>query len=288
MKRANVATFRFFQFVADAFDLRFDLTGVDRFAVVFDDQSFGGIRNVRIQNARYTLQHIFDDVSALRRIHPAHEPGFVQIPFGDVSADGAHQFNDLRRLNLFVIVMHADFRMFTVAPHMRVRDAGLRLYQLFQFLKPSDLIRFAGDDGVQIELAGVAAGFRQLCADVGSASFARFIIVRVFVMMIVAATVPIVMVMTMVVLMMSVAATVVAVFVLIVIASRAVRVVFVVIVMLMVIVVARVSMLMIIVMFVVVITIRPVLMLVVMIVIVAAARMMDVFVWSFEYGQFLL
>ncbi|MEP7339141.1 MAG: hypothetical protein ABI977_15500 [Acidobacteriota bacterium] len=67
--------------------------------------------------------------------------------------------------------------MFAIAPHVNVRDAIFGFDQLLQFLEAPNLIRFAGNNRIQIELASLTTGFSQLCPNVGRAAFARFVVV---------------------------------------------------------------------------------------------------------------
>ncbi len=118
-----MAMFWFLQFVTDVFDLCFDLGGVDHLAVVFHHQPFGRIRDVGIQNSGHPFQNVFNDVGALRRIHAAHEPGFVQVTFGDFGSDGFDQLDNFFLLNQSFVVMHADFGALAVSANVSVCDA---------------------------------------------------------------------------------------------------------------------------------------------------------------------
>ena len=105
----------------------------------------------------------------------------MQIPLRNFRSNGFDQGNDLRKLKLGFIVMHADFRALAIPPNMRVCDACVRFHQLFQLLKSPDVIGFAGKHRIQIKLASAADIFSGFYTDVSQALLSLFF----FVMMIV-------------------------------------------------------------------------------------------------------
>jgi hypothetical protein len=60
-----------------------------------------------------------------------------------------------------------------------IGDADARFDQLFEFFKTADLIAFAGDDRIQIELASLTAGFRRSGPDARIFRLGRMMMVMI-------------------------------------------------------------------------------------------------------------
>ena len=73
---------------------------------------------------------------------------------------------------------------------MSVRNAGVGFNQLLQLLKSPDVIRFAGNDCIKIELAGAAASFGLSLADVSQPALPLCFVMMIVAVMIMVAVWP--------------------------------------------------------------------------------------------------
>jgi hypothetical protein len=189
--RAGMPMFRLFEFEADLFDFSLNVTQNGDPVVVFDEEPFGGVRDIRRQHARRLPDGFFNRVTVLRRFQPDHVPYLLAIALRDLSADRVHERRHLRQRHPIMVIVYADFGAAAVAPQVYIGDACASFEEQFEFFEPAEFIRFAGDDDSELQLASLPAGLRLPRADI---TFAVFVMV---VMVIVVMTVMIVIVIAM-------------------------------------------------------------------------------------------
>src|SRR5262245_44217581 len=212
MMRTDVAVFRLFEFKADFFDPGLDIARGGDLTVVFDNESFGGVSDIRRQHARHFPDGVFNRVTVLRRFQPEHVPFLLAISLRDLRANRFHERRHLRQRHLIMVIMYADFSAAAVAPQVDVGDACASFQEQFEFLEPAKFISFAGDNDSKLKLASLPTCLRLSRPD---QTFAMFMMVVMMMIMAVIAMAPVVVI-------------VIAMMVVVVIAVFAVRVTFVV------------------------------------------------------------
>src|SRR5262245_1168049 len=217
--RTDVAVFRLFEFKAGFFDPGLDIAQGCDLTVVFDNESFGGVSDIRRQHARHFPDGFFNRVTVLRRFQPKHVPFLLAIALRDFRANRFHERRHLRQRHLIMVVMYADFSAAAVAPQVDVGDACASFQEQFEFLEPAKFISFVGDNDSKLKLASLPTCLRLSRPD---QTFAMF-------MMMMMAVIAMVVVVVMVIMMAPMAVVVIAMAMIVaMIAIFAVRVSFVV------------------------------------------------------------
>src|SRR5262245_36260753 len=185
MMRTDVAVFRLFEFKADLFNPGLDIAHGCDLAVVFDNESFGGVCDIRRQHARHLPDGFFNRVTVLRRFQPEHVPFLLAIALRDFRANRFHERRHLRQSHLIMVIMYADFSAASVAPQVDVGDACASFQEQFEFLEPAKFISFVGDNDSKLKLCGMPTCLRLSRPDRTFAMFMMMMMMAVIAMVVV-------------------------------------------------------------------------------------------------------